>query len=88
MSLLVVVKADSLSVLFEYLIVPAIFEYCPQLQEVVSARLGRSEVVVEVVVVVVVEVVVVVVVEVVVVVLLPEILEKEQDQVWVENNSA
>ena len=67
MSALVVVKADSLSVLFEYLIVPAIFEYCPQLQEVASTPLGRPEVVVVVVAVV------------VVVVLLPEILEKEQE---------
>lgn len=49
-----VAKAEPLSVLFEHLAVQVIFEYCLQFQEVVSAPLGRSEVVVAAVVAVVV----------------------------------
>jgi hypothetical protein len=72
-SFLVVVKAEALSVLSDYLVVLAIFEDCLQLAEVVSIwdLVDRSEVVVVAVVVVVVVVAVVVVVVVVAAIVLP-----------------
>jgi hypothetical protein len=53
-SFLVVVKAEALSVLSDYLVVLAIFEDCLRFSEVVSILVYRSEVVVVAVVVVVV----------------------------------
>jgi hypothetical protein len=66
-SVLVVVKAEALSVLSDYLVVLAIFEDCLRFSEVASILLGRSEVVVVAVVLI-----VVVVVAVVVAIVLPE----------------